>query len=87
MFIEYLLIFFCICSIVSALALILAYNPVHSILFLISVFCNLCFILILLNVEFIAIIFLIVYVGAIAVSFLFVVMMLNLKLINLQEIF
>jgi NADH:ubiquinone oxidoreductase subunit 6 (subunit J) len=87
MFIEYLIIFFCICSIVSALALILVNNPVHSILFLILVFCNISFILILLNVEFIAIIFLIVYVGAISVLSSSVVMMLNLKLINLQEIF
>lgn len=87
MFIEYIFIILCICSIVSALALILANNPVHSILFLILVFCNISFILILLNVEFIAIIFLIVYVGAISVLFLFVVMMLNLKLVILQETF
>lgn len=85
--IEYIFIIFCIFSIVSALALILVNNPVHSILFLILVFCNISFILILLNVEFIAIIFLIVYVGAIAVLFLFVVMMLNLKLVVLQETF
>lgn len=87
MFIEFLFIFLCFCSIVSALALILANNPVHSILFLILVFCNISFILILLNVEFIAVIFLIVYVGAISVLFLFVVMMLNLKLVTLQETF
>jgi NADH:ubiquinone oxidoreductase subunit 6 (subunit J) len=85
--IEYIFIIFCFFSIVSALALILVNNPVHSILFLILVFCNISFILILLNVEFIAIIFLIVYVGAIAVLFLSVVMMLNLKLVVLQETF
>lgn len=87
MLIEYIFIILCICSIASALALILANNPVHSILFLILVFCNISFILILLNVEFIAIIFLIVYVGAISVLFLFVVMMLNSKLVVLQETF
>jgi len=51
------------------------------------VFCNVTFVLIILGVEFIAIIFLIVYVGAIAVLFLFVVMMLNIKILELDEVF
>jgi len=62
-------------------------NPIHSILYLILVFCNVTFVLILLGIEFIAITFLIVYVGAIAVLFLFVVMMLNIKIIELDEVF
>jgi NADH:ubiquinone oxidoreductase subunit 6 (subunit J) len=62
-------------------------NPIHSILYLILVFCNVTFVLIILGVEFIAIIFLIVYVGAIAVLFLFVVMMLNIKILELDEVF
>jgi NADH-quinone oxidoreductase subunit J len=49
------------------------------------VFCNAAGLLILLEVEFLAMIFLVVYVGAIAVLFLFVVMMLNIKLIELNE--
>ena len=61
-------------------------NPIHSILYLILVFCNVTFVLILLGVEFIAIIFLIVYVGAIAVLFLFIVMMLNIRVVELGEI-
>jgi len=60
-------------------------NPIHSILSLILVFCNVAGLLILLEVEFLAMMFLVVYVGAIAILFLFVVMMLNIKLVELQE--
>jgi NADH:ubiquinone oxidoreductase subunit 6 (subunit J) len=67
--------------------IIVSKNPIHSILYLILVFCNITFVLIILGVEFIAIIFLIVYVGAIAVLFLFVVMMLNIKILELDEVF
>lgn len=62
-------------------------NPIHSILYLILVFCNVTFVLIILGIEFIAVTFLIVYVGAIAVLFLFVVMMLNIKVLELREFF
>ena len=54
-------------------------NPVHSVLFLIICFCDVSLILFLFNIEFLSILFLIIYVGAIAVLFLFVVMMLNVK--------
>lgn len=54
-------------------------NPVHSILFLILTFCNIVFLLLLLGAEFFSFLLLIVYVGAIAVLFLFVIMMLNIK--------
>ena len=66
-------------ALISAVIVISARNPVHSVLFLVLVFCNATGLLLLLEVEFIAIIFLVVYVGAIAVLFLFVVMMLNIK--------
>ena len=62
-----------------------AKNPVYSVLFLILVFCNVSGILLLLNLDFFAMVFLVVYVGAIAVLFLFVVMMLNIKLNELSE--
>lgn len=55
-------------------------NPVSSVLFLVLVFCNATGLLMLLEVEFMALIFLVVYVGAIAVLFLFVVMMLSPKM-------
>jgi NADH-quinone oxidoreductase subunit J len=68
-------IFVCI----TGLFVFLTENPVHSVLFLILTFFNSSGILLLLNAEFLALIFIIVYVGAIAVLFLFVVMMLNIK--------
>lgn len=61
-------------------------NPVHSVLFLILTFFNSSGILLLLNAEFLALIFVIVYVGAIAVLFLFVVMMLNIKVSSTNNI-
>ena len=67
-------------AISSAIMVILCYNPVHSILFIILVFCNATGILLLLEVEFLGLVFLVVYVGAIAVLFLFVVMMINIKI-------
>jgi len=70
-----------ILAIISAIMVIAAINPIHSILFLILVFINASALLILLEVEFLAITFIIVYVGAIAVLFLFVVMMLNIKIV------
>lgn len=60
-------------------------NPVYSVLFLILVFFNAAGLLLLLGLDFFAMIFLVVYVGAIAVLFLFVVMMLNIKLAELNE--
>lgn len=62
-------------------------NPIHSILVLISVFIGGSLLLFILNVEYFAVLFLIVYVGAIVVLFLFIVMMLNLKLINVSQRF
>jgi NADH-quinone oxidoreductase subunit J len=67
-------------AIVSGLMVIRAENPVHSVLFLILTFFNASGLLLLLEVEFLAMIFIIVYVGAIAILFLFVVMMLNIKI-------
>lgn len=77
--------FFSFLMLTSSIMVIGAKNPIHSVLFLILVFCNATGLLILLEVEFLAMIFLVVYVGAIAVLFLFVVMMLNIKIIELSE--
>ncbi len=62
-------------------------NPIHSILVLIAVFIMGSTILYVLNVEYFAILFLVVYVGAIVVLFLFIVMMLDLKLTNESDRF
>lgn len=71
--------FFSGLALFSALIVVSAGNPVHSVLFLVLVFCNATGLLLLLEVDFLAMIFLVVYVGAIAVLFLFVVMMLSPK--------
>lgn len=71
--------------ILAALRVISAKNPVHSVLALVLVFCNATGILILWNVEFLAMVLLIIYVGAISILFLFVVMMLNIKLVETYE--
>jgi len=71
----------------NAIMIITNKNPVHSILFLILVFTLTTGLLIALGVEFIAVLFLVVYVGAITVLFLFVVMMLNVKIVELNERF
>lgn len=70
---------FSILSLVSALMVINLSNAVHSVLFLILTFCNVTFLLLLVGAEFFSFLLLIVYVGAIAVLFLFVIMMLNIK--------
>lgn len=72
-------------ALVSAVMVIQARNPVHSVLFLILVFFNSAGLLLLLGLDFFALIFLVVYVGAIAVLFLFVVMMLSISLAEINE--
>ena len=72
-------------AILSSFFVIISKNPVFSILFLIFTFTNVSCLLFLFNFEFLPISFLIIYVGAIAVLFLFVLMMLNIKLAELQE--
>lgn len=71
-------------AIVSAILVITSKNPVISVLFLICVFVNIAGYLIQLEIGFIGISYIIVYVGAIAILFLFVIMMLNLQLSELS---
>nr|YP_010165754.1 NADH dehydrogenase subunit 6 [Imasa heleensis]QRR29767.1 NADH dehydrogenase subunit 6 [Imasa heleensis] len=78
---NYIFYFYLTLMVLAAIMVVVSINPIHSVLFLILVFFNGGAILVLLEVEFLAMIFLIVYVGAIAVLFLFVVMMLNIKVI------
>nr|ULQ69059.1 NADH dehydrogenase subunit 6 [Centrolepis aristata] len=72
-------------ALVSGLMVVRAKNPVHAVLFFILVFCNTSGLLILLGLDFFAMIFLVVYIGAIAVLFLFVVMMFNIQLAEIHE--
>jgi NADH-quinone oxidoreductase subunit J len=69
----------------SAVAVISARNPVHSVLFLILAFFNAAGLFVMLGAEFIAMILVIVYVGAVAVLFLFVVMMLDINFAQLRQ--
>ena len=71
--------------IASGLMVIAARNPVHSVLFLILAFVNAAGLFLLLGAEFLAMILVVVYVGAVAVLFLFVVMMLDVDFVELRE--
>lgn len=72
-------------AVASAVMVIAARNPVHSVLFLILVFFNASGLFVLMGAEFLAMILVIVYVGAVAVLFLFVVMMLDVDFAELRE--
>ena len=73
-------------SVLSGILVITSRNPIISVLFLIAVFVNVSCYLILLGINFIGLTYLIIYVGAIAILFLFVVMMMNIKLVELTEV-
>src|SRR5687768_10324188 len=72
-------------TVTSALLVIFARNPVHSVLWLIVAFFNASGLMLLLGAEFIAMLLVIVYVGAVAVLFLFIVMMLNIDFAALRS--
>jgi NADH-quinone oxidoreductase subunit J len=69
----------------SAFMVIAAKNPVHSVLFLILAFVNASGLFVLMGAEFLAMILIVVYVGAVAVLFLFVVMMLDVDFAELRQ--
>ena len=73
--------------ITSSLLVILSKNPIHSVLFLILVFFNTSILFLFSNAEFLAMILLIVNIGAVAVLFLFVVMMLDINITKLRQTF
>ena len=72
-------------TLASAVMVISARNPVHSVLFLILAFFNAAGLFVLMGAEFLAMILVIVYVGAIAVLFLFVVMMLDINFVEMRQ--
>lgn len=75
---------FAVLAVASATMVIVARNPVHAVLFLILTFFNAAGLFILLGAEFLAMLLVIVYVGAVAVLFLFVVMMLDVDFAELR---
>ncbi len=72
-------------SVVAALCVVSAKNPVHSVLFLITVFFSAAGMFVLMGAEFLAMLLVVVYVGAVAVLFLFVVMMLDVDFVALRQ--
>ncbi len=72
-------------AIASAVMVVTARNPVHSVLFLILTFFNAAGLFLLLGAEFLAMMLVVVYVGAVAVLFLFVVMMLDVNFVELRQ--
>jgi NADH-ubiquinone oxidoreductase chain 6 len=83
---NFLLDFLSLGAILSGILVITSKNPVISVLFLISVFVNVAGYLVLLGIGFLGISYIIVYVGAIAILFLFVIMILNIQLAELSAV-
>lgn len=73
-------------SVLSAIFVIIAKSPIISVLFLIAVFVSLAGYLILIGINFIGLAYIMVYIGAIAILFLFVIMMLNIRLTEISQI-
>src|SRR5215468_8745734 len=72
-------------AVASGVLVVSSRNPVHSVLFLIAAFFNAASLFVLIGAEFLAMILVIVYVGAVAVLFLFVVMMLDIDFLQLRS--
>jgi NADH-quinone oxidoreductase subunit J len=83
--VQILFYFFAIVLVVAGLRVITVRNPVHAALFLVLTFFSMACIWLLLEEEFLAIVLVLVYVGAVMVLFLFVVMMLDINLVRLRE--
>lgn len=81
----FLFYFFGTTLIGSAMGVILSRNPVYAVLFLVFAFINSSFLWMLIQAEFLALLLIIVYVGAVAVLFLFVVMMMDINIAELQQ--
>lgn len=82
---SFLFICFAFFSLFAAIMVILSKNPIHSVLYLLLVFLNGSGLMILIGADFLGLIFIMVYLGAIAVLFLFVVMMLNIQMIEWHD--
>lgn len=80
-----MLLIFCTLLISSALMVILSKNPIYSAFFLILSFCNSCNILLFLGLDYLALTTLLIYIGAISILFLFVLMLINLGVVELRD--
>ena len=73
-------------TILSSILVITSKNPVVAVIFLISLFINTAGYLILFGISFVGISYIIIYIGAITVLFLFIIMMINIRLLDILEI-
>lgn len=85
MVITFSLYLICFLIIISALQVIFAKNPIHSVILLVLVFLQTAILFLLLGAEFLAILLVTVYIGAIAILFLFVVMLLNVRVVEIYS--
>ena len=76
---------FACATVLSAIMVVASRNPVHSVLFLISAFISAAGLFVLMGAEYLAMVLVVVYVGAVAVLFLFVVMMLDVDFVELKQ--
>ena len=76
---------FSLLAIASAFVVVTTPNPVHAVLFLVSSFAGAGCLLVLFGAEYLGVTFIVVYVGAVAIVFLFVIMMLNIKHATFKE--
>ena len=84
-YIHYILNIISIIAILFAILVITMKNPIVSVLFLIGLFANISFYLILLGLSFIGLSYLIVYIGAVSILFLFILMLINIRISELQS--
>ncbi len=84
---AHLLLFYLLATVAVAAAVMVvsARNPVHSVLFLILTFFNAAGLFVLIGAEFLAMVLVVVYVGAVAVLFMFVVMMLDINFVRMRK--
>ena len=82
---TYAFYIFAIGAIAAAVMVVASKNPVHSVLFLISAFISVAGLFVLMGAEYLAMLLIVVYVGAVAVLFLFVVMMLDVDFVELKQ--
>jgi NADH-ubiquinone oxidoreductase chain 6 len=82
---TFILEFLAFACIISSILVITSRNPVIAVIYLISVFINAACYLLILGIDFIGLTYLLLYVGAITILFLFVIMSINIKLTDIME--
>src|ERR1017187_3955767 len=84
-YVDYMLNILSLLAIINAILIIVSKNPIVSILFLIGLFASISSYLILIGLSFIGLSYLIVYIGAVSILFLFILMLINIRISELQS--